>query len=71
MMGYGGFGLMGGFGVLVGLIFLVAVIALLVWGTGGLFGARKTDMPLEILRRRYAQGEITQAEFEQARRQLA
>ena len=76
MMGYGGYGWlggMGGFGMVVGLLFTVALVALLVWGAGALFNGRAAadETPLEILRRRYAAGEIDQGEYEQARKTLA
>ena len=74
MMGYGDFGGMGGFGLLWMVLIWAVVIALVVWGTGSVFGSRRGTSeltPLEILRRRYAAGEITSAEFEQARRALA
>ena len=76
MMGYDGYGWlggMGGFGMVVGVVFMVALLALLVWGAGALFTGRAAtgEAPLDILRRRYAAGEISQGEFEQARKTLA
>ncbi len=76
MMGYdGGYGLMGGFGWLGMLLVWALVIGLVVWATTGLFGSRgASDNPadaLAILKRRFAAGEITEAEFETARRALA
>lgn len=76
MMGtYGGFGLVGGFGGLWMLVIWAVVIGLLVWGASSLFTHRASgdgaSEALAILRRRYAAGEITQAEFETARRALA
>jgi putative membrane protein len=74
MMGYGDYGFMGGFGWIWMVLVLVAVVALLVWGMGVLSGTRDRaaePTPLEVLKRRYAAGEITQTEFEQARRALA
>lgn len=75
MMGYDGFGWlggMGGFGI-VGVLVMVALVALLVWGAAALFNGRSAtgEAPLEILRRRYAAGEISQGEYEQARKTLA
>jgi putative membrane protein len=73
MMSYGGFGLLGGFGMLTMLLFWVGLIALVVWGVGALLtpgGETRDDNPLESLRRRYARGEIDEAEYEQARRRL-
>ena len=76
MMGAGGYGLMAGlrFAMVIGLLVWVGLIALVVWGAGALFGGRgggAEETPGEILRRRYARGEISQAEYEQARQALA
>ncbi len=78
MMGYAGdFGWMAGFGGLgmfVGLLFWVALIVLVVWAVSAIFGRASTNTQtdaLDILKRRYAAGEITQGEFETARRALA
>ena len=77
MMGYGGFGAMAGWdwpGMLLGLVVWIGLIVLLVWGASALFAPRAGSgegTPLEILRRRYARGEISEAEYEQARRTLA
>ena len=78
MMSYGGdFGWMAGFGglgMLLGLLFWVALIALLVWGVASFVSRTPVDArgdALDILKRRFAAGEITQAEFETAHRALA
>ena len=76
MMGPGGFGWMmgfGGVGMLLGALAWVAVIVLLVWAITSVFSRTTSprDDALDILKRRYASGEITQAEFETARRALA
>lgn len=69
-MGWGGmnwFG--GGWMLLVGLVVVLVVIwALRAFLPAGPSGGG--DPALEVLRRRYAAGEITQAEFEQARQAL-
>ncbi len=56
-------------------LILAAVIGMLVvWGPGVLSSTRgraAEPAPLEILKRRYAAGEITVTEFEQAKRALA
>jgi putative membrane protein len=80
MMGYGGYegfgGLMGG-GLMILMMALIWIvpIGLVVWGVSGLRGGQRPstrdETPLEILRRRYATGEISQEEFEQAKRVLA
>jgi putative membrane protein len=75
MMGYGYYGgMMDGFGWVWMVLVLAAVITLVVWGTRTAFGSGGgTDefTPLEMLRRRYAAGEITAIEFEQAKRAIA
>lgn len=76
MMGYG-FGAFGGMGLGMlwgGLLWLV-VIGLLVWAIIAFTGSGRhrsaDEEPVEILKRRFARGEITEAEFESARRRLA
>lgn len=74
MMGYfGSYGLFGGLGMGIGMIVWIALIALLVWALVSFF-SRETNRsevaPIEILNRRYAMGEISQAEFEQAKAHL-
>lgn len=76
MMGYGwdmGFG--GWLWMLGGPILIIGIVVLVVWAIGGLNRAadRPTDgssnpEPLHILRGRFARSEITEAEFEQAKR---
>jgi putative membrane protein len=77
MMGYGGYGgfgwmLGGGLMMLMMLLFWIGLIALVVWGVASLRGGQRPsapdETPLESLRRRYASGEISREEFEQARR---
>lgn len=77
MMGYfggwNGFGMMGWFGSIMMLLFWVAVAILAVWSIRALLPADRSDgrdTALETLRRRYAAGEISAAEFEQARQAL-
>ena len=76
---YGGMmgpGMMGGFGwlgMLTMLLFWIGVIALVIWGLNTLFSARQASVEpdaLEILKRRYARGEISREEFVQAREAL-
>ncbi|MEP6775861.1 MAG: SHOCT domain-containing protein [Chloroflexota bacterium] len=72
MDGFGNMGAFWGFGML---IFWVALTALIAWGVYAVFAGRgntveASEGALEILKRRYASGEITQAEFEQARKAI-
>ncbi len=60
-----------------GLVLLIGIVVLVVWAIGGYNRAadRRTDTsprpePLDILRERFARGEITEAEFAQAKRIL-
>ena len=76
MMDYGIGGAMGGFGglgmVVWGLVW-IAVVVLAVWGATALFAPRRPnadESPPEVLKRRFARGELTLAEFEQAKRAL-
>ena len=67
------FGGMGFFGGLLMLLFWVGVVLLLVWAVRTVLGTPRStahDTPLDILRRRYAAGEISQTEYEQACRVL-
>ena len=76
MMGYGFDG--GAFGwisMLGGMLVIVGVVVLLVWAIGaasrgGAHGDAERPSPLDILRLRFARGEITQQEFEQAKKTL-
>ena len=69
---YGWMGAFGGVGMLLGMLVWLVVIVLLVWSVSTLFSRRDTQVDaLEILKRRYAAGEISSAEFETARKALA
>jgi putative membrane protein len=76
MMGYGFDG--GGLGwiwMLGGLLLIVGIVVLIVWAIGAANRggtSREAERPvaLDILRERYARGEITQQEFEQAKKTL-
>jgi len=66
--GYG----MGLFGALLMLVFWVAVIVGIVYLIKWLAASTKKpgDTPMEILRKRYASGEITKEEFEEKKKDL-
>jgi putative membrane protein len=76
MMGYGLDG--GGLGwiwMLGGLLVMVGFVVLLVWAIGAMSRggtSREPERPaaLDILRERYARGEITAQEFEQVKKTL-
>ncbi|MDO8674452.1 MAG: SHOCT domain-containing protein [Dehalococcoidia bacterium] len=74
MGGFGGFG--GLFGMGFGLLFFVGLIVLIVWGVGQFTrvtvpaGSTGTGSAPEILKIRYARGEITKAEYDQMKTDL-
>jgi putative membrane protein len=76
MMGYDGFGWLfgGGYMMLMMAFVWIVPIALIVWAVTGLgrgqSASPRQETPIEILRRRYASGEISQEEFEQVARAL-
>lgn len=66
--GYMGFG--GVWMVLWWAVLIVGIVLLVKWVGGDRSAARPDKSALEILKERYARGEIEQAEFEQKRREL-
>ena len=74
MMGFGSWIGFGGAGMLLGSLIWIALTVLVIWGAVRLFGqptASTQAEALDILKRRYAAGEITSAEYETAKRSLA
>lgn len=68
--GFGGAGLLG---MLLMALFWIGLIVLLIWGVSRLFPReRRTDRAIarEVIARRYAAGDITEAEYYQAMRTL-
>jgi putative membrane protein len=69
--------MMDGFGMGFGWIFWLVLIAIVVWAvfriTGSTQGGRNSDRkdPIQILKERYAKGEIEKDEFERMKRELA
>jgi putative membrane protein len=60
---------MGLFGGVMMLLFWAAIILLVVWAVRSVFPSQRQsehESAVEILKRRYAAGEISQAEYEQA-----
>lgn len=62
----------GGYGMIIVWIVIIAVIAILIKGFWGSTrsGESRSSTPLEILKKRYANGEISKAEFEEKKRDL-
>jgi putative membrane protein len=74
--GWGGGGY-GGFWLLVGLLILIALVVLIVWAVTSLSRTSRAathdpsrPMPNEVLRERFARGELTAQEFEDAKKVL-
>lgn len=72
-------GMMGGwwgFGMILGTLFWLALLVLVIvviWRLakgGPILGGGGTESPLEVLKRRYARGEIDREEFEAKKRDL-
>ena len=69
----GGVGMMAGMGwlgYLTMVVFWIGILLLVIWGVSALFpttGRANGPDALEILRQRFARGEISREEFEQAR----
>jgi putative membrane protein len=64
---------LGWLGMLVMALFWIGVIVLIVWGLAHVFSTRQPSVEpdaAEILKRRYARGEISREEFVQAREAL-
>lgn len=79
MDGNFGFGMMPGFGGIFMILFWVAIIALVVWLISSLVsrsnsqtssGLPPAESALDILKKRYARGEITKEQFDEMRRDL-
>ena len=79
MFGYGWDGGLGGWVMLLGgIVIMVAIVLLVVWGVTAATRAGQGTAPREaepdralgILRERFARGEISEAEYEQARKTL-
>jgi putative membrane protein len=72
--GIGGYGMMG-FGMGFGWIFMIVFWGALIWIVVALVNqsqsnTRKDEDALEILRKRYAKGEITKKQYEEMRKEL-
>ena len=69
----GGFGMMAGLGwlgYLTMIVFWIGMLLLIVWAVSALFPANRRNLgpdALELLRQRFARGELSRDEFEQAR----
>ncbi len=72
MDGYGGYGMMSGSFWIIGLIFwllvLIGLVLLIKYLWEG--GAKKEESALELLKKRYARGEISKEEFEEKKKDL-
>jgi putative membrane protein len=60
------------FGVILMILFWGGIITLIIWGIGRLsrHGTIGKPTPLDILKERYARGEITKEQFEQMKKDI-
>jgi len=71
MMGFGGVGNGGAWlWMLAGVLFVAGIVVLVVWAIGAAAGRPDEDQAVDLLRARFARGEIDAAAFEQARQTL-
>ena len=76
--GYGGMGLLGGLiGLIVSIAVLVGIVLLIVWAVRSLAGGSShwnqpsgSQSPADILKVRYARGEITREQYQQMLKDL-
>ena len=76
--GYGGMGLLGGLiGLIVSIAVLVGIVLLIVWAVRSLTGGPSqwkqssgSQSPADILKVRYARGEITREQYQQMMKDL-
>ena len=74
----GGYDMMYGYGwiyMLLGILFMVGIVLLIVWlvrqsGAGNAGSSDREETALDILKKRYAKGEIDKEEFERMKRDL-
>ena len=73
MMWGGDMGLWGWWWMLIVWVLLIGAVAAVIWAasrTDGAAGEQRSATALDVLKTRYAHGDITRNEFEQARRDL-
>jgi len=72
MAGWGGHRLGGLFLLLAGVLITLGIVAMVRWfsSRSGNGKSAALESPLEILKRRYARGEIDKAEFEEKRKDI-
>ena len=72
MTGWGGHGFGGLFMLLSWIVIIIGIAATVRWFFSRVAGgpAAPSESPLEILKRRYAKGEIDKAEFEEKRKDI-
>ena len=71
MMGYDFYGIFGG--MWLGMVFWVPLVVLVIWALARMVWrpCQNDESPLDLLKRRYARGEISEAEFERAKQGLS
>jgi putative membrane protein len=70
MMHYGYYGFMAGFGLLWSILFWALLIWLIVWLVRRGGAMHSTEGAVEILKERYAKGEITKKQYDDMKKDL-
>ena len=71
MQGYGGMGFGWGFGLIIWVLLIVGIVIGIKWLISSSGSGVHSTTALEILKQRYARGEIDKAEYEDKRRSLS
>ena len=71
MMGWGGFGVLAWIPMLLFWIILILGVIALIRYLGGGGSSKNSKTPLDILKERYAKGEIDKKEFEEMKKNLS
>lgn len=70
MQGYGVMGFGGLFGIFVWLLILVGIVMAVIWVVGPSRGSGKSPSAMDILKQRYASGEISEEQYHRMKEEI-